>query len=171
MMFTYKEDLFEKKKDKDILNIIKTKKQELEIGPKAVNIDGKHKNMKGTMLISSSSAYSSKYEWSKEISKLKEHFQLELDVLEQLFKGKNAALRQDHLTSCICMFNAKEFFKARNTDFYDKTLREVHNDVNNLWKWILNLHFVLVSRNRLLLNTYFTNVEKFVEQNSKNVMA
>ena len=35
----------------------------------------------------------SKYEWSKEVKKIKDHFLLELNTLESLFKSKKAALK------------------------------------------------------------------------------
>ena len=53
MMMTYKEEFWDKRNDQWILSNIKTKKTELDNGPKAGSIDGKHKNMKATMLFSS----------------------------------------------------------------------------------------------------------------------
>ena len=43
------------------------------------------------------------YEWSPEVTPLKEYFLLELNTLDLLIENKMAALRQDHITTVITM--------------------------------------------------------------------
>ena len=63
------------------------------------------------------------------------------------------------------MDRVAEILLRQRVEFSDKALREHYNNYNNLWKWIYKLQFVLISRNRLLLDGFFTKQEMMVQVN------
>ena len=115
MMFSYKDEIWQKQDDSRVLGCIQNIRTNLTNGP------NKQK------------------EWSVEVRRIKEHFMLELDTVEHLIKCKNSAMRQDHLTTVLCITHIKELLQRRIVEFYDHSLKDIHNKSNNLWKWILNL--------------------------------
>lgn len=119
MILTYKE-LKVRQDDSRVLKDISEVKRQLE---------------KGYSLRTTGSSY----QWSTEVKRIKDHFLLELNILGDLFKCKQAALAQDSLQTIMCLNNSTCYLRQRNRNFFDKSLKDVHNLHNNLWKWILNL--------------------------------
>eukprot|EP00347_Sterkiella_histriomuscorum_P023256 403335349 len=164
MMINYHE-LYKNRNDMKLLQEIKDNQRKLEIGPSVFNHGFANRgNRTGINMVGSSGKLMPppKYEWTKEMKKLRDHLSLEFKTLEQLFRCKRAALCQDHITALMCIKITKECLKQRNHEFYEKGLRDQHNQYNNLWKWLMNLQLILIARNRLLLNTFMSNEEKFV---------
>ena len=60
----------------------------------------------------------------------------------------------------ICISTTKSCLRKRNLVFFDKSVKDIHNAYNNLWKWIMNLQFVMISRTRLLLDGFISHQEK-----------
>ncbi|CDW74253.1 UNKNOWN [Stylonychia lemnae] len=165
MMINYKEDLFEKRNDSRLLQQIKELINKLEAGPMQQSFEAKRQRMNQNLEQTPFKAlFPPKYEWSAEFKKVKDHFALELKILEQLLRSKRAALKQDHLTAMMCICNINDCFVKKKQELYTKQIKDYNNKYNNLWKWLLTMQFVLISRNRLLLNNFILSQEKQVRE-------
>ncbi|TNV80755.1 hypothetical protein FGO68_gene11666 [Halteria grandinella] len=158
MMMTYKDDLFTRQDDTRVRQVIQQIKSILEAGP----IDQSQRTAKAAQNAYQQLGHFHQYTWSPDVTPLKEHFLLELTTLELILKNKLSALKQDHLSTILTINQLKDCNARRQEEFNDKHIKEQHNQFNNLWKWLLNLQFMLIARNRLFLNGFFEDQEGYL---------
>ena len=94
----YRRQLWINQDDTKIRGDIKTAREAIKIG--VINKRGGGMFQKSVMI---NHQGMSAYEWTKEVQPLKEYFLLELKTIDLLVENKNAALRQDHMTTAITM--------------------------------------------------------------------
>jgi hypothetical protein len=127
MMKVYNEELYLNHDDRGLRQVVAQVRDSLEQGPDNIGGAGANDGRNANPFTVSRRNKRS-HQWSEELKSLKEHFSLELKVVDLLMKCKEAALKQDHITTILTMNQLKECYGERHTKFYERTaLKDLHN--------------------------------------------
>lgn len=70
-----------------------------------------------------------------------------------------ATLRQDHITTVITMNLIRDCLENQHHQYFEKSLQPLHDQYNNIWKWLMSLNMCLIGRNRIFLNSFLVEQE------------